>query len=105
VKEQCQQPSACFGPSGSVCFMHTRLLHASSPNETEWPRTLFIAVYAAEDALPFGENPLPSPDAGTLVYGDESGMVRSTPNELRLPQKPRGASFFVQQAGQDLANV
>ena len=105
VKEQCQQPSACFGPSGSVCFMHTRLLHASSPNETEWPRTLFIAVYAAEDALPFGENPLPSPDAGTLVYGDESGMVRSTPNGLRLPQKPRGASFFVQQAGQDLANV
>lgn len=105
VKEQCQQPSACFGPSGSVCFMHTRLLHASSPNETEWPRTLFIAVYAAEDALPFGENPLPSPDAGTLVYGDESGMVRSTPNELRLPQKPRGASFFVQQAGQDLVNV
>lgn len=105
VKEQCQQPSACFGPSGSVCFMHTRLLHASSPNETEWPRTLFIAVYAAEDALPFGENPLPSPDAGTLVYGDESGMGRSTPNELRLPQKPRGASFFVQQAGQDLANV
>lgn len=105
VKEQCQQPSACFGPSGSVCFMHTRLLHASSPNETEWPRTLFIAVYAAEDALPFGENPLPSPDAGTLVYGYESGMVRSTPNELRLPQKPRGASFFVQQAGQDLANV
>ncbi|QZE28513.1 phytanoyl-CoA dioxygenase family protein [Pantoea ananatis] len=105
VKEQCQQPSACFGPSGSVCFMHTRLLHASSPNETEWPRTLFIAVYAAEDALPFGENPLPSPDAGTLVYGDESGMVRSTPNELRLPHKPRGASFFVQQAGQDLANV
>ncbi|MCW0350526.1 phytanoyl-CoA dioxygenase family protein [Pantoea ananatis] len=105
VKEQCQQPSACFGPSGSVCFMHTRLLRASSPNETEWPRTLFIAVYAAEDALPFGENPLPSPDAGTLVYGDESGMVRSTPNELRLPQKPRGASFFVQQAGQDLANV
>ncbi|PWK93567.1 ectoine hydroxylase-related dioxygenase (phytanoyl-CoA dioxygenase family) [Pantoea allii] len=105
VKEQCEQPTACFGPSGSVCFMHTRLLHASSPNETAWPRTLFIAVYAAEDALPFGENPLPSTDAGTLVYGHESGLVRSTANELRLPQKPRGASFFVQQAGQDLANV
>ncbi len=57
VSEQCQQPEACFGPSGSVCFMHTRLLHASSPNETEQPRTLFISVYAAEDALPFGENP------------------------------------------------
>jgi len=28
-------------------------------------------------------------------------VVRSTANALRLPQKPRGASFFVQQAGAD----
>lgn len=105
VEEHCQQPVACFGPAGSVCFMHTRLLHASSPNETELPRTLFISVYAAEDALPFGENPLPSTHAGTLVAGEESGLVRSTVNQLRLPQKPRGASFFVQQAGKDLANA
>ncbi len=55
VATHCQQPQACFGPAGSVCFMHTRLLHASSPNETALPRTLFISVYAAEDALPFGE--------------------------------------------------
>lgn len=101
VDEHCQQPEACFGPAGSVCFMHTRLLHASSPNETELPRTLFIAVYAAEDALPFGENPLPSRHAGVMVAGEESGLVRSTANHLRLPQKPRGASFFVQQAGKD----
>lgn len=101
----CQQPLACFGPSGSVCFMHTRLLHASAPNETEFPRTLFISVYAAEDALPFGENPLPSAHAGIMVAGEESGLVRSTANHIRLPQKPRGASFFVQQAGQDLANA
>ncbi len=105
VSEQCQQPEACFGPSGSVCFMHTRLLHASSPNETEQPRTLFISVYAAEDALPFGENPLPSLHAGQLVAGVESGLVRSAANQLRLPQKPRGASFFVQQAGHDLASM
>lgn len=32
VATHCQQPQACFGPAGSVCFMHTRLLHASSPN-------------------------------------------------------------------------
>ena len=106
VEEQnCQQPVACFGPSGSVCFMHTRLLHASAPNETEYPRTLFISVYAAEDALPFGENPLPSDHEGIMVAGEESGLVRSTANHIRLPQKPRGASFFVQQAGQDLANA
>ncbi len=101
VGEECQNPVACYGPAGSVCFMHTRLLHASSPNETELPRTLFISVYAAEDALPFGDNPLPSTHCGLMVAGDESGLVRSTANQLRLPQKPRGASFFVQQAGQD----
>ncbi|WP_397459090.1 phytanoyl-CoA dioxygenase family protein [Pseudomonas asplenii] len=105
VEEHCRQPVACYGPAGSVCFMHTRLLHASSPNETELPRTLFISVYAAEDALPLGENPLPSAHAGLLVAGEESGWVRSTPHHLRLPQKPRGASFFVQQAGQDSATA
>ncbi|MFF7710784.1 phytanoyl-CoA dioxygenase family protein [Pseudomonas sp. NPDC007930] len=103
--EHCQAPVACYGPSGSVCFMHTRLLHASSPNETEHPRTLFISVYAAEDALPFGENPLPSEHAGLMVAGVETGLVRSTANQVRLPQKPRGASFFVQQAGKDLASA
>lgn len=105
VAEHCGQPTACFGPAGSVCFMHTRLLHASSPNQTELPRTLFISVYAAEDALPFGENPLPSEHAGMLVAGQESGLVRSVANSVRLPQKPRGASFFVQQAGLDQAAV
>ena len=105
VATHCQQPQACFGPAGSVCFMHTRLLHASRPTETALPRNLFISVYAAEDALPFGENPLPSRHAGQLVAGEESGLVRSTDNQLRLPQKPRGASFFVQQAGTDRASM
>ncbi|KPX79358.1 Phytanoyl-CoA dioxygenase family protein [Pseudomonas amygdali pv. mellea] len=86
-----------------LSVLHARLLHASSPNETEFPRTLFISVYAAEDALPFGENPLPSEHAGLMVAGQESGLVRSTENHIRLPQKPKGASFFVQQAGKDAA--
>ncbi len=100
-QQHCQQPISCFGPKGSVCFMHTRLLHASSPNQTDFPRTLFINVYAAEDALPYGENPLPSKDTGTMVWGSESGEIRSTNNKLRLPTKPNGASFFVQQAAVD----
>jgi hypothetical protein len=40
-----------------------------------------------------------------MVAGEESGLVRSTVNHLRLPQKPRGASFFVQQAGTDRASM
>jgi hypothetical protein len=35
-----------------------------------------------------------------IVHGEATGIVRSTPNVLRLPQKPKGASFFVQQAAQ-----
>lgn len=104
-QEYCQSPVSCYAPAGSVCFMHTRLLHASAPNHTNDPRTLFISVYAAEDALPFGENPLPSIHAGSLVWGQESGEIRSTANQLRLPQKPKGASFFVQQAGKDPVNA
>jgi hypothetical protein len=49
--------------------------------------------------------PAAKPHAGQLVAGEESGLVRSTANQLRLPQKPRGASFFVQQAGHDLASM
>ncbi|MDO6806121.1 hypothetical protein Q4595_26930, partial [Wenyingzhuangia sp. 1_MG-2023] len=86
IAEHCQQPTSCYGPAGSVCFMHTRVLHASSPNETELPRTIFINVYAAEDALPYGDNPLPSIHSGELVWGEESGEIRSTNNTLRLPE-------------------
>ncbi|MCS5946502.1 phytanoyl-CoA dioxygenase family protein [Klebsiella variicola subsp. variicola] len=51
----------CFGPAGSVCFMHTRLLHASSPNETALPRTLFISVYAAEGCATLRRKPAAEP--------------------------------------------
>ncbi|RZA06241.1 MAG: phytanoyl-CoA dioxygenase family protein, partial [Proteobacteria bacterium] len=33
------------------------------------------------------------------------GLVRSTDHHVRLPQKPKGASFFVQQAGTDLTTA
>lgn len=100
--EQCQEFVSCTGPAGSVCFMHTRLLHASGANLTELPRYLFITVYAAEDALPLSDNPLPSEHEGQVVFGEASGEVRITPNQLKMPQKPKGASFFVQQAGLEM---
>jgi ectoine hydroxylase-related dioxygenase (phytanoyl-CoA dioxygenase family) len=88
----------CTGPAGAVCLMHTRLLHGSAPNLSDGPRTLFIAVYSAEDAIPLCDNPLPSRYEGLIVHGQATGQVRTSPLSLRLPQKPKGASFFVQQA-------
>ena len=96
---RCQaQAVPCTGRAGSVCLMHTRLLHGSAPNRSDRARTLYIAVYSAEDAIPLSANPLPSRHEGMVVHGEATGSVRSVPFELRLPQKPKGASFFVQQA-------
>ena len=93
-------PSAetCVGPAGSVCLMHTRLLHGSAANRSERPRTLHISVYSAEDAVAMSPNPVPSRYEGRLVRGQRTGRVRSIDYELDLPQLPTGASFFDQQA-------
>lgn len=84
--------------------MHTRLLHASSPNETALPRTLFISVYAAEDALPFGENPLPSRHAGQLVAGKRAVWC-AAPQPASPAAEAARRFVFVQQAGADRASM
>src|SRR5262245_3993381 len=88
----------CVGRAGDVCLMHTRLAHGSKPNLSKMARTLFICVYAAEDAVPLVPNPVPSRFEGTLVRGERTGRVRSKDFALQLPQKPAQASFFSQQA-------
>jgi ectoine hydroxylase-related dioxygenase (phytanoyl-CoA dioxygenase family) len=92
------QAVRCTGKAGSVCLMHTRLLHGSAPNASDHARTLFIVVYSAEDAVPLCPNPVPSSYEGLIVHGQPTGMIRSVPFALRMPDKPKGASFFVQQA-------
>lgn len=88
----------CAGPAGAVCLMHTRLLHGSAPNRGLSPRTLFICVYSADDAVPLSPNPMPHRFEGLLVAGRRTRRVRSIPFELRLPQLPKTGSFFDQQA-------
>ena len=87
----------CTGGAGSVCLMHTKLAHGSAPNRSDRPRTLFICVYAAGDALPCGPSPVPTVHQGLFVRGSDSGRVRSVPYEVDMPELPIGASFFSQQ--------
>jgi len=87
--------------SGSVCLMHTRVGHSSAPNLGDRPRRLFIAVYAAEDAVPLSPNPLPSTHDGMMVRGERTGRVRSVPFEIELPLRPTSGSFFNQQVNLD----
>lgn len=97
--DDCQSKAVrCLGPAGSVCLMHTRLLHGSAPNLSENPRTLFICVYSAEDAIPISPNPMPTEFQGLIVKGEQTNRVRSIPYEIDLPQLPTTASFFDQQA-------
>ena len=95
-----QKTVQCTGPAGAACLMHTRLLHGSAANRSAHPRTLFIATYSAEDALPLSPNPLPSRYAGEVVRGQQTNRVRCSDYEMLLPEVPESASFFDQQAKQ-----
>jgi len=99
VAEACRKKAVmCTGPAGSVCLMHTRLLHGSAPNRSQNPRTIFISVFSAEDAIPVSPNPMPNRFEGLIVKGEKTNRVRSMPFDIELPQLPSTASFFDQQA-------
>lgn len=104
VAADCQnQATLCMGKAGSACLMHTRLLHGSTANRSNHPRTLFITVYSAEDAVAYVPNPVPTSYEGLVVRGERTNNVRSIDFKLELPQKPTSASFFDQQAKHDAA--
>lgn len=99
VTEDCRKKAVlCTGPAGSVCLMHTRLLHGSAPNRSDKPRTIFISVYSAADAVPCSPNPMPNKFEGMIVHGEATNRIRTVPFDLQLPQLPSTASFFDQQA-------
>jgi hypothetical protein len=87
----------CFAPAGSVCLMHTCVAHGSAPNLSDKPRTLFITVYSAADAYPCCPNPVPNEHEGLIVRGVDPQVMRASEYQLRPPEFPQGASFFVQQ--------
>ena len=102
VEDQARRNAVvCTGPAGSACLMHTRLMHGSTPNHSAFPRTLFIAVYAAADAVRCTPNPVPNAHDGLLVRGVEPGRVRSEPWEIEIPEYPKAVSFFAQQAAEE----
>ncbi|MEQ8665348.1 MAG: phytanoyl-CoA dioxygenase family protein [Rhodospirillales bacterium] len=90
----------CTGRAGTVCFMHTRLAHGSEPNLSMSPRTLFICVYSAGDAMPCSPNPLPSKHMGLFVRGSDPRRVRAEAYDIAVPEFPK-TSFFAQQSGEE----
>lgn len=103
AEAQRMQASAvkCFGPAGAVCLMHSCVAHGSAPNLSSKPRTLFISVYSAADAVPCCPNPVPGKHEGLIVRGQDPKIIRTVAYQLRPPEFPQGASFFNQQARSD----
>jgi len=99
VEKNAQKNSIkCVGEAGTACLMHTRVLHGSLPNNTEKPRRLFIACYAAEDAIALDRNHIPSKFDGEIVRGTKTGRVRTSLFDMELPEYPKETSFFGQQS-------
>lgn len=93
---------AVTAPAGSVCLMHTLLLHGSAANRSALSRRLFICVYSAADAVPLTPSPVPSPLQGEIVRGRPSRMARLEGGVVELPPPYRNASFFeVQNPSED----
>ena len=90
----------CLGEAGSVCLMHTRLAHGSEPNLSAAPRTLFISVYSAGDAMPCSPNPVPTEHMGLFVRGGDPHRVRGEAFEVSVPEYPK-TSFFAQQLARE----
>lgn len=102
IAKDCQSKAVtCTGKAGSVCLMHTRLLHGSTENRSYRSRTLLICVYSAEDSIPVSPNPVPTEYQGVIVRGERTNRIRSMDFHIELPQLPKTASFFNQQSGVD----
>jgi ectoine hydroxylase-related dioxygenase (phytanoyl-CoA dioxygenase family) len=85
------------GKAGSVCLMHTRLVHGSDANRSTGNRGLYICVYTAADAFPLAANPLPNPNEGMVVRGRKSRQARLMDAVIELPAQAKVASFFATQ--------
>ncbi|MEM7251987.1 MAG: phytanoyl-CoA dioxygenase family protein [Pseudomonadota bacterium] len=83
-----------YGEAGSVCLMHTRVVHGSDPNHSSAPRGLYICVYTAADAFPIARNPMPNPNEGQVIRGEKTRVARMAAVEVELPEQPKSASFF-----------
>ncbi len=93
----------CLGKAGSVCLMHTRLAHGSEANLSTSPRTLFISVYSAGDAMPVSPNPVPTEHMGLFVRGADPHRVRGEAFDISVPEYPK-TSFFAQQSAEERAS-
>jgi ectoine hydroxylase-related dioxygenase (phytanoyl-CoA dioxygenase family) len=88
---------AVTGRAGSVCFMHTCLLHGSDANRSAQSRGLYICVMSAADAFPLSRNVMANPNEGMILRGHPTRIARLEARDIELPIAYKQASFFAVQ--------
>ena len=82
------------GRAGDVCFIHTWVMHGSSPNLTDWPRRLLICDYTAADAFWITPPMVPSIYSGRTIRGEPARFARLKAGTIELPPRYEDDSFF-----------
>ena len=103
VRELKPKEVPVYGKAGSVCLMHTRVVHGSAANRSQHSRGLYICVYTAADAFPLAANPMPNPNEGAIIRGKKTRIARLQATAIELPEQPKMASFFAVQGQQSAA--
>lgn len=87
-----------LGSAGTVSFHHCLAVHASSPNESDRPRSILYAEYLAADNFPLTEPATPSKMYRMLVRGEDTRFARLEEAIVEMPGTYKEDSFFTLQA-------
>ena len=85
------------GPAGSITVHNCRMVHGSSPNDSDRERPLLLQTYAAADAYTYTDLVRESPHGDMLIRGEPARWARHDPRPCQVGPSRVRTIFEVQQ--------
>ena len=85
------------GPAGSITVHNCRMVHGSSPNDSDHERPLLLHTYAAADAYTYTDLVRESPHGDMLIRGEPARWARHDPRPCQVGPSRVRTIFEVQQ--------
>ncbi len=85
------------GPAGSITVHNCRMVHGSSPNQSNRERPLLLQTYAAADAFTYTDLVRESPHGDMLIRGAPARWARHDPRPCQVGPSRVRTIFEVQQ--------